>query len=259
MIRPARSAAALTRRGPPTAFVVATLVGSVLALAGFALVLSAGSAAVLVSDQYGNFYDAQARALLAGHLDVPARALYFEGFRIHGKTYTYFGLWPAVLRMPVLQLFPGAAGRLTRLSMLGAFTVFLTGVGMLHWRIRTLLAGTVVSVGRGRLRGRGPDRRRLRHGRGVPRQPRLGVPRGDPLGHRVVDRRVRAPDHVHVPAERDAPARGRGGHRGCARVAGLARLRRRRRAVARGPRDRGTADARHRPPVATPSRCVRAR
>ena len=75
-------------------------------LALFALLLSGGSTSLLVRDQYGNFYDAQARALLAGHWDVPARALFFEGFRIHGKTYTYFGVWPAMLRMPFLELFP---------------------------------------------------------------------------------------------------------------------------------------------------------
>jgi hypothetical protein len=132
--------ATVTHRRPPRAFVLAGVAGSVFAAVLFALLLSSGSPAVLVHDQYGNFYDAQARALLAGHLDVPARALYLEGFRIHGKTYTYFGLWPAVLRMPVLALAPGLAGRLTRSSMLLGFGVFLTGVVALHGRIRTLLA-----------------------------------------------------------------------------------------------------------------------
>jgi hypothetical protein len=130
----------MTHHHPPRAFVVASIVGGVLAFAVFALLLSGGTASLLVRDQYGNFYDAQARALMAGHWDMPARALYFEGFRINGKTYTYFGVWPALLRMPFLQLFPGTAGRLTRLSMLGGFGAFLAGVIALHWRIRTLLA-----------------------------------------------------------------------------------------------------------------------
>ena len=133
------TAAPVRHQRAPRTFVLATTVGAVLAITVFAVLLSSGSTALLVRDQYGNFYDAQARALLAGHWDVPARALFYEGFRIHGRTYTYFGVWPAVLRMPILELFPGTAGRLTRLSMLTAFGVFLAAVGALHWRIRTLL------------------------------------------------------------------------------------------------------------------------
>lgn len=47
-----------------------------------------------------DFYDAQARALLHGHLDVPANVAGIEGFEIDGKTQIYFGIGPAVMRLP---------------------------------------------------------------------------------------------------------------------------------------------------------------
>lgn len=120
-------------------FVGASIVGAVGAFIGFALVLAAGRTDFLVREQVGNFYDAQARSLLHGHWSVPASQLAFEGFLINGKTYTYFGPWPSVLRMPFLELAPSTYGRLTQLSMLLAFAIFTAGVIALHWRIRDLL------------------------------------------------------------------------------------------------------------------------
>lgn len=66
----------------------------------------------------GSFYDIQGRALLHGHLAVPAGSLSFEGFVVGGHTYEYFGLVPALLRMPVLLITHALDGRLTQLSML---------------------------------------------------------------------------------------------------------------------------------------------
>lgn len=110
--------------------------------------LAAGRADFLVREPFGNFFDAQARSLLHGHWNVPASQLAFEGFLINGKTYTYFGPWPSVLRMPFLELAPSTYGRLTQLSMLLAFAVFTAGVIALHWRIRELLRPDA-PVGRG--------------------------------------------------------------------------------------------------------------
>lgn len=100
--------------------------------------LADGRAALLVQEPFGNFFDAQARALLHGHWNVSPSQLAFEGFRIHGKTYTYFGPWPSVLRMPFLELAPSTYGRLTRLSMFLAFATLMAGIVALHWRIRGL-------------------------------------------------------------------------------------------------------------------------
>ena len=119
-------------------FLIAGAVGAALSLIGFALILTVGGRGLLTHDVYGNFYDAQARALLAGHWDVPAKAMFFEGFRLHGRTYTYFGIWPSLLRMPVMELAPSLVGRLTRVSMLAGFGVFLSAAIALHWRIRNI-------------------------------------------------------------------------------------------------------------------------
>ena len=49
-----------------------------------------------------NFYDLQARAMFHGHLSLPNGALGIEGFVHDGRTYTYFGLFPSIIRMPIL-------------------------------------------------------------------------------------------------------------------------------------------------------------
>jgi hypothetical protein len=47
-----------------------------------------------------DFYDVQARSLVQGHLDVPANVAGIEGFEIDGKTQIYFGIGPAIMRLP---------------------------------------------------------------------------------------------------------------------------------------------------------------
>jgi hypothetical protein len=120
-------------------FAIGSLVGAVLALIPFAWMLANGRADLTVSERFGNFYDAQAKALLSGHWDVPQSELFIEGFRVGGKTYTYFGLWPSLLRMPVLAFGDLYYSRLTQLSMLLAAAIALGAVACLHWRIRALV------------------------------------------------------------------------------------------------------------------------
>ena len=92
-----------------------------------------------------DFYDAQAHALLSGRLDVPADVALIEGFDIDGRTYLYFGLGPALLRLPIAAVTTAADGRLAVLSMLVAVAVLGTAAGRLAWRAR---------------RAAGPDRER---------------------------------------------------------------------------------------------------
>ncbi len=120
-------------------FLLGSAAGALVALVAFAWLVVQGRADVLVREPYGNFYDAQAQALLHGHWNVPAAELFLEGFRIGGKTYTYFGPWPSVLRMPVIELAPSLYGRLTQVSLLLAFAVAMVGVIGLNWRIRSIL------------------------------------------------------------------------------------------------------------------------
>ena len=63
---------------------------------------------------FGNFYDYQARSLLQGRLDVPYVAIGGEAFVFQNKLYGYFGLTPAIFRLPFafVNFTPGILSRL---------------------------------------------------------------------------------------------------------------------------------------------------
>jgi len=118
-------------------FFRAAVLGSIVVLALDVWML-AGPELTLVRNGglLGSFFDVQGRALLHGHLDVNPAQVSFEGFRLGGRTYTYFGLVPALLRLPVLLATHRLDGRLTQLSMLVALVVLLAVGAQLHWRVR---------------------------------------------------------------------------------------------------------------------------
>lgn len=99
---------------------------------------------VLPNDSLSNFYDLQARALLHGHLYVANGALGSEAFIHDGHQFTYFGIFPSLLRIPLLLVTSRLDGRLTALSILIAWIV--TGVFscLLLWRVRWLLRGAEI-------------------------------------------------------------------------------------------------------------------
>ncbi|WP_116996070.1 hypothetical protein [Desertimonas flava] len=84
----------------------------------------------------GNFYDLQARALFHGRLAVPNDSLGIEGFVVDGRTYMYFGPFPALLRMPLLLVTSRFDGRLTALSMLVGFVVTAIALTALVEQVR---------------------------------------------------------------------------------------------------------------------------
>ncbi len=88
-----------------------------------------------------NFFDLQARAMFQGHLSLASGALGIEGFVHDGRTYTYFGLFPSIIRMPILLVTSSLDGRLTPSSILLAW--LLTGLfsSLLLWRVRFLVRG----------------------------------------------------------------------------------------------------------------------
>ena len=102
-----------------------------------------GSVNFLRRAQVANdFYDLQARAMMHGHLAVPNNSIGVEAFVHAGKQYTYFGLFPSLLRMPVLVLTSAYDGRLTAPSLLLSWLV--TGVfsALLLWRVRIIVRGS---------------------------------------------------------------------------------------------------------------------
>src|ERR1700733_9922065 len=88
-----------------------------------------------------NFFDLQARAMFHGHLSLPNGILGIEGFVHDGKTYTYFGLFPSIIRMPILLVTSSLDGKLTPSYVLLAW--FLTGLfaSLLLWRVRYFVRG----------------------------------------------------------------------------------------------------------------------
>ena len=91
-----------------------------------------------------NFYDLQTRAMFHGHLALANGALGIEGFVHDGRTYTYFGLFPSIIRMPIMLVTSSLDGKLTPSSILIAW--LLTGLfsSLLLWRVRFLIRGDAV-------------------------------------------------------------------------------------------------------------------
>ncbi len=89
-----------------------------------------------------DFYDAQARALVNGHLDIPASVAGIEGFEIDGRTQIYFGIGPAVLRLPFSGLSDVFDRRLSLASELLAVSVIGLAAARLLGRARSLVVGS---------------------------------------------------------------------------------------------------------------------
>ena len=88
--------------------------------------LWSGSPDPLRGVPYDNFYDLQARAMFHGRLNIPNGYMGIEAFIHDGRQYTYFGVFPSILRMPILLLTNRLDGKLTAPSMLLAWIA--TGV-----------------------------------------------------------------------------------------------------------------------------------
>lgn len=132
-------------------FASACALGAVAALVVFAWLAMLGRSNLFARPPFfANFYDIQARSLFRGHWNVPTGSLAFEGIVIHGRTYEYYGPFPALLRMPVLAVTHRFDGRLTEVSMILAFAVAMLGASRLLWRARAMLRGDA-PVGRAEL------------------------------------------------------------------------------------------------------------
>ena len=88
-----------------------------------------------------NFFDLQARAMLHGRLSVTPGSLGIEGFVHSGRTYTYFGLFPSIIRLPVLLVTSSLDGKLTPSSLILAWGLTGLFASLLLWRVRFLVRG----------------------------------------------------------------------------------------------------------------------
>ena len=96
----------------------------------FTAMLTSGTFRLIYPETFGNFYDFQALSLLQGRLDVPEEALQEEAFVYAGKIYGYFGVTPALLRLPFV-IFGLAFGELSRAAMLLYYAATLVGAYLL--------------------------------------------------------------------------------------------------------------------------------
>jgi hypothetical protein len=90
-----------------------------------------------------NYYEMQARAMFHGHLWIPNGALGIEGFIHAGRQYTYFGLFPSILRMPILIVTSSLDGKLTDPFITLAWLLTSLFAALLIWRVRVMARGSI--------------------------------------------------------------------------------------------------------------------
>ena len=83
---------------------------------------------------YADFFDIQAEALLRGDLALPKNSLGLEAFIVDGREQMYFGLFPALLRLPITALTDAFSGRLTIVSSFLAWLLFVVAAWALSDR-----------------------------------------------------------------------------------------------------------------------------
>ncbi len=105
--------------------------------------LWSGSPNPLRGVPYDNFYDLQARAMFAGRLNIPPGYMGIEAFLHDGKQYTYFGIFPSLIRMPILLFTNRFDGELTAPSILVAWLATSLVSSLMLWRLRILMRGRV--------------------------------------------------------------------------------------------------------------------
>ena len=120
----AEKLARFRRSASPSLWPWGAIAAGAVSLLGFAYCISDGGFHLIYPESFGAFYDYQAFSLLHGHLDVPRVALGEEAFLYHGKSYGYFGMTPALMRIPFVVLNLGF-GELSRSFMCADFLACL--------------------------------------------------------------------------------------------------------------------------------------
>ncbi|HJW27320.1 MAG TPA: hypothetical protein VJ576_20685 [Rhodocyclaceae bacterium] len=91
----------------------------------------------------GDFYDQQGRSMLRGTLAVPCAALEDEAIVVAGECHGYFGITPALLRLPLNGLCPDCFGRWSKVSSLAGVLATYAACLVLAWGLlaRRQIAG----------------------------------------------------------------------------------------------------------------------
>lgn len=100
-----------------------------------------GTVSFLRTQGDGKIFDLQARAIMHGHLWVKNGVIGLEAFRHDGHEFTYFGVFPSLIRIPFLALTSSLDGRLTAASMFFAWVAIAVFSALLLWRVRHMLRG----------------------------------------------------------------------------------------------------------------------
>ncbi len=138
-----RSDADLSRRR----FTIAVVVGIAVVVIPLLWVgwdLWSGNVRPLRAVLYDNFYDLQARSMFHGHLWLKNGAEGIEAFNHDGHQFTYFGIFPSLIRMPILLVTSKLDGKLTAPSILLAWMTTALFSSLMLWRLRIIIRGKAI-------------------------------------------------------------------------------------------------------------------
>ena len=113
------------------AFVSLALIASL-----YFFLLTRGTGELLTHDMLSGSFDSLADGLMRGTAEVDPETIRWEAFVVEGRSYLYFGPWPALLRIPLHWLAPDLFGQWARLSCLVAAALSLAAFALMA--IRTL-------------------------------------------------------------------------------------------------------------------------
>ena len=96
-----------------------------------------GGRQVFVKEVLGKAYDSQAEHFLRGDVGVDGDAIKHEVMVVNGKSYMYFGPFPAFLRIPLNFVYPGGRGHWSRISgFCAGMTALLAFAGLVRMALR---------------------------------------------------------------------------------------------------------------------------
>jgi len=102
-----------------------SLVAYLLVVVGYWLLVTRFTGELIATEWLSSVYDSLGVNLLHGTAEVAPEAIVWEGLKVNGKTYAYFGPFPALVRICLNAFAPQYSGQWSRVSCLlaGALSV----------------------------------------------------------------------------------------------------------------------------------------